>query len=141
MPKSQDLSVQDRLEIIRLKGEGFSAKYIARQIGCCSSTVSETIRRYRNHQTVQSLRRTGRARTTVKRIFPTCDNRKNCATTMISRKKCQSINSIDQFHQTECIWRPILDSKEWLNVKGDPTEIKNFIILFITFLITFNKYL
>jgi IS30 family transposase len=60
MVKSRELTEFQRIEIIRLSETGLSQRKVAEVIGCCQNTVKTTLQRFKKHNTVKSLHRTGR---------------------------------------------------------------------------------
>jgi len=60
MVKTRELTEFERIEIIRLSGTGLSQRKVAEMIGCGQNTVKTTLQRYKEHQTVKNLHRTGR---------------------------------------------------------------------------------
>lgn len=67
MVKTKQLTEYQRIEIIRLKGEGMTQTEIATKLGCDQCTVSRTIKRYNEHKTVKDLARSGRKRLSTDR--------------------------------------------------------------------------
>jgi transposase len=60
MGKSKELTNTQRIEIIRLKAEGYSQRQIGNQVGCDHTTVSYTLKKYKAEKTVSNLYRSGR---------------------------------------------------------------------------------
>ena len=60
MVKTKELPEFERIEIIRHSSSGLSQRKVAQVIGCSQNTVTTTLQRYKEHQTIKNLHRTGR---------------------------------------------------------------------------------
>jgi transposase len=60
MVKKAELVPRQRMEIIRLNETGMTLREIANELGCSPSTVSYTLSKYKCHQTIDNLYRSGR---------------------------------------------------------------------------------
>lgn len=62
MGKAKELSEFQRIEIIRMTEAGMSTRAIGKELKCSANTVSYTLRRYREHHTIDDLHRKGRGK-------------------------------------------------------------------------------
>ena len=62
MVKKQQLTEFARMEIIRMVAQGKSYAEIADTVGCTKGTITYTMKRYNEHETVRDLHRSGRKR-------------------------------------------------------------------------------
>ena len=64
---NSELSSEVRSAIIAKRDEGASIQNLAEEFGCHRNTISKTINRYKQHNTLRSLPRTGRPEATTVR--------------------------------------------------------------------------
>lgn len=68
MPKTKELSTEKRAEIKALHENGLTQRKISAQLSLPQSTVRDTITRFKTHNSLESLPRSGRPRITTARI-------------------------------------------------------------------------